>query len=125
MEVVKQVSYNKTTQKGLYLVLLKYGLKPDKSNHQLVLSIYEVTDKNLGKKHVIAKDDITDVIGIEVYEQANLPDNIEKNIINVIDGYISSVENKEHNISVIGDMLDNLKEMEVEKNNNFNVNSEN
>lgn len=116
MEVIKEVSYNKSTQKGLYLVSLKYGLKTDKSNHQLVLSIYEVTDKNLGKKHVIAKDDITDVIGIGVYEQSSLPDNIEKNIINVIDGYISSVENKEHNIGVIGNMLDNLKDMEVEKN---------
>lgn len=115
MDIIKQVSYNKTTDKGLYLVDLKYGLRDDKSNHQLILSIYEITDKKLGQKSIVVKDEITDVIGAGIYEKTDLPDDLEQDIINIINDFISSVENKEKNINNIKEKLENIKNKEEDE----------
>lgn len=105
MNIEKTVTYNKRTDKGLYIITIDYGMLENKSDHQLMLTIHEVINETLGQKQKASQEDITGLTKMQVYQSQDLSVPLHKEIEKAVDMTINNIENKYKNMeSIVGEL---------------------
>lgn len=110
MEEIKKQEFNKTVEGQSFIITLEYGMKEDKSNHILKLSITHILDKATGKKAKIIQDDITDLLHIpNVYKESDvLMEDALQSIQAIVNEQIEMVINSKKNKESVENLLDEL-----------------
>ena len=114
MNLIKSIEYNKQYDDQLFKVELEYGMKDDKSNHELMLKIWHVTNEERGTKHIVVKEEITDLTAYpQIYEGATniYIDNLEE-IRNYINERIELIANSNRVNDTFKEVLEQLEEEE-------------
>lgn len=110
MEEIKKQEFNKTVEGQRFVITLEYGMKEDKSNHILKLSITHILDEDTGKKAKIIQDDITDLLHIpNVYKESDiLMEDALQSIQSIVNEQIEMVINSKKNKESVENLLDEL-----------------
>lgn len=114
MNLIKSIEYNKQYDDQLFKVELEYGMKDDKSNHELMLKIWHVTNEERGTKHIVVKEEITDLTAYpQIYEGATniYIDNLEE-IRNYINERIELIASSNRVNNIFKEVLQQLEEEE-------------
>lgn len=112
MEEIRKQEFNKTVEGQRFIITLEYGMKEDKSNHILKLSITHILDETTGKKAKIIQDDITDLLHIpNVYKESDVDlsiamENIKSTINSQIEMVINSGKNQESTVQLIDKLFE-------------------
>lgn len=110
MEELKRQEFNKEVKGENFIISLEYGMKEDKTNHILKLTITHVLDDITGKKVKVLQDDITDLLHIpNVYKESNIAmDDALQSIQTVVNEQIEMVINSKKNKESVENLLDEL-----------------
>ncbi|AWY02984.1 hypothetical protein [Staphylococcus phage VB-SauS-SA2] len=110
MEELKKQEFNKKVKGESFIITLEYGMKEDKTNHILKLTITHVLDKITGKKVKVLQDDITDLLHIpNVYKESDmLMEDALQSIQDTINEQIEMVINSKKNKESVENLLDEL-----------------
>ena len=110
MEELKRQEFNKEVKGENFIISLEYGMKEDKTNHILKLTITHVLDDITGKKVKVLQDDITDLLHIpNVYKESDiLMEDALQSIQTVVNEQIEMVINSKKNKESVENLLDEL-----------------
>lgn len=114
MSLIKSIEYNKQYEGQLFKVELEYGMKEDKSNHELILKIWHVTNEKRGTKHIVVKEEITDLTEYpQIYEGSTniYIDNLHE-IRNYINERIKLIAESNKVNDIFKEILEQLEEEE-------------
>lgn len=110
MEELKRQEFNKEVKGESFIITLEYGMKEDKTNHILKLTITHVLDKVTGKKVKVFQDDITDLLHIpNVYKESNISmEDALQSIQTMVNEQIEMVINSKKNKESVENLLNEL-----------------
>ena len=112
MNLLKTQEFNKEIDGNKFIVKLEYGIREDKKNHVLKISITQILDEKTGRKAEVYQDDITDVSHIpNIYGENKISlEEAAENIQGLVEDQIRMVINSKKNQQSMESLLDKLYE---------------
>lgn len=112
MDIIKKQEYNKVVDGESFIITLEYGMKEDKTNHMLKVTITHILDVKTGRKAKVYQDDITDLTHVpNVYKDSDIL--LEDSLLDIkkcLNDQIKMIINSKKNRESVEMLMDKLYE---------------